>query len=40
LHGLAMLQTARLLDADTRTADALDVQVRSVARKVIYGISK
>ena len=40
MHGMAMLVTAQLLDAGAMGSADLDAQVRSVARNVIYGISK
>ena len=40
MHGMAMLMTAHLLDAGSMGPADLDEQVRSVARNVIYGISK
>jgi len=40
MHGMAMLMTAHLLDTDSTGAAGVDEQVRSVARNVIYGISK
>jgi AcrR family transcriptional regulator len=40
MHGMAMLMTAHLLDAGSMGQADLDEQVRSVARNVIYGISK
>lgn len=40
MHGMAMWMIARLLDAGSMDPAAIDEQVRSVARNLIYGISK
>jgi AcrR family transcriptional regulator len=40
MHGMAMLMTAGLLDSNASGNGGTDDQVRSIARNVIYGLSK
>jgi lactam utilization protein B len=40
MHGVAMLVTAGLLDRNAFGNGDIDDQVRSIARNVIYGLSK
>lgn len=40
MHGMAMLMTAGLLDANASGTDDIDDRVRTIARNVIYGLSK
>ena len=40
MHGMAMLMTAGLLDSNASGNGGIDDQVRSIARNVIYGLSK
>ena len=40
MHGMTMLMTAGLLDSNASGNGGIDDQVRSIARNVIYGLSK
>ena len=40
MHGMVMLMTAGLLDSNASGNGGIDDQVRSIARNVIYGLSK